>query len=70
MACKICNRNSCTESFHSIEQQQEHENQYGRFEDMISELKEKIGELQKENDIMYNILNEEQVKEFEKENQK
>ena len=31
MACKICGRNSCTECFHSIEEQQEFENKTGRY---------------------------------------
>ena len=29
MACKICGRSSCTESFHSIREQEEHEKKEG-----------------------------------------
>jgi hypothetical protein len=32
MACKICGRISCTESFHSIEDQEEFETKTGRYE--------------------------------------
>ncbi len=28
MTCKICGRNSCTESFHSLEAQQEYEDEH------------------------------------------
>ncbi|KKM67248.1 hypothetical protein LCGC14_1472960 [marine sediment metagenome] len=31
MACKICGRNSCTECFHSIEEQEEFETKTGRY---------------------------------------
>ena len=30
MACKICGRNSCTESFHSIEEQEKFEEEQER----------------------------------------
>lgn len=36
MACKICNRSSCTESFHSIDEQREHEESASR---MVDDLK-------------------------------
>jgi len=32
MACKICGRESCTESFHSLEEQEEFETKTGRYE--------------------------------------
>lgn len=32
MACKICGRESCIESFHSIEEQEEFETKTGRYE--------------------------------------
>ena len=31
VACKICGRGSCTESFHSIEEQEEFETKTGRY---------------------------------------
>jgi hypothetical protein len=31
MSCKICGRNACTESFHSIEEQEEFETKTGRY---------------------------------------
>lgn len=35
MSCKICGRNSCTESFHSIEEQQS-------FEEITNNVKERV----------------------------
>lgn len=32
MTCKICGRGACTESFHSIEEQEEFETKTGRYE--------------------------------------
>ena len=46
MSCKICGRNSCTESFHSLEEQEKHENPEAYYEDIISKLetdKEALG---------------------------
>ena len=31
MACKICGRTACTESFHSLEEQEEFETKTGRY---------------------------------------
>ena len=31
MGCKICGRSSCTESFHSLEEQEEFETKTGRY---------------------------------------
>lgn len=35
MACKICWRNSCTSSFHSVEEQEKHDEQNERFKDYL-----------------------------------
>lgn len=37
MACKICKRSSCTESFHSISEQMDHEESASRMADDLSD---------------------------------
>ncbi len=37
MACEICGRNSCTKSFHSLEEQSEHDNIADAIKDRIKE---------------------------------
>ena len=67
MGCRICGRGSCTQSFHSLEEQQEHEEIYGMWEDKIEELNNEIKKLKKDNNKMYNLLTDEQMVEFEEE---
>lgn len=62
MSCKICDRYSCTESFHSIEEQNEfekYENQLDRYSrrDLIELLKE-ADSLRIENKILREINSE------------
>lgn len=48
MSCKICNRSGCTESFHSIREQEEYEaREY--LKDEIEEYEEQITKLKEEN---------------------
>ena len=49
MSCKICGRNSCTESFHSLEEQEKHENPEAYYEDIISKLETDKEALEAEN---------------------
>lgn len=62
MSCKICGRYSCTESFHSIEEQNEFEkygNELDRYSrrDLIELLKE-VDLLKGENEILREIVSE------------
>ena len=38
MSCKICGRNNCTESFHSLEEQNRHEDPEKYYESIIQAL--------------------------------
>jgi len=67
MSCKICGRNNCAKIFHSIEEQQKFDEQYGEYESEIDELKDKIEWLEKAYDILYGYLTDEQTVEAEKE---
>lgn len=67
MSCKICGRGSCTESFHSLEEQTEHDEKFGKYEDKIDELKDRIKLLEKDNETIWNILSSEQRDEIESE---
>ncbi len=40
MSCKICGRNNCTESFHSLEEQNRHEDPEKYYESIIQALKD------------------------------
>ena len=66
MGCSICGRGNCCRSFHSLEQQAEHDEAFGKYEDKIYDLKEENTRLEKENDILWNFLNSEQVEDAEK----
>lgn len=66
MACKICKRNSCTESFHSLEEQKKYEDLFGEYENKVDELKDRVKWLGKAFDILYNLLNDEQIEEAER----
>ena len=62
MSCKICDRYSCTESFHSIEEQNEfekYENQLDRYSrrDLIELLKE-VDLLKSENEVLREVNSE------------
>lgn len=67
MACKICGRNNCIESFHSIEEQEKHEELFGAYETKIENLKTEIEKLRNENRIMWDILDNTQREAVEKE---
>jgi len=67
MSCSICGRGNCTSMFHSIEEQEKHEELFGEYEDMIDELKDRIKELEKENVIYWDIMTHEQRIEVTKE---
>jgi hypothetical protein len=43
MSCRICGRNSCTESFHSLEEQEKYEEQNGKLVKK-EEVKEEVDE--------------------------
>ena len=45
MSCKICKRSSCTESFHSIEEQEEFENKTGIYAEEENSVKGNIEEI-------------------------
>ncbi|KKK71102.1 hypothetical protein LCGC14_2917330 [marine sediment metagenome] len=62
MSCKICGRNSCTESFHSLEEQEKHENPEAYYEDIISKLETDKEALESENEKL-----KKRVKELEAE---
>ena len=47
MSCEICGRSSCTRSFHSLEDQEKHDNPEGYLESQISELEIKIEKYEK-----------------------
>ena len=62
MSCKICDRYSCTESFHSTEEQYEfekYENQLDRYSrrDLIELLKE-VDLLRSENEVLREVNSE------------
>ncbi len=65
MSCRICGRNSCTESFHSLKEQEEHEETFGKYEDKIDDLVDKLKESKHLNDLMWSILTKEQREEIE-----
>jgi hypothetical protein len=61
MSCKICGRGNCTESFHSIEDQNDHENTFGIFKErMVDTIIRKINRLDKEeiNEFVYIKIDE------------
>ena len=45
MSCEICGRVSCTRSFHALEEQERHDETYGKYEDKIDELKDRVKRL-------------------------
>jgi len=66
MSCKICGRGNCTSSFHSIEAQQEHEADFGEYEDKIDELKDEVTGLNNQIEKCQEIMTHEQWEEFDK----
>jgi hypothetical protein len=61
MSCKICGRGNCTESFHSIEDQEDHEKTFGIFKErMVDTIIRKINRLDKEeiNESIYVKIDE------------
>jgi hypothetical protein len=48
MACKICGRSSCTESFHNIEEQELYDIIVDDFRDEFRELRYKVKSLEKQ----------------------
>ena len=48
MACRICRRTSCTESFHSLDEQETFDQIAGPFEDRIRELEAENARLRAE----------------------
>lgn len=65
MSCEICGRNSCSYSFHSIGEQERYDEQFSKHEDKISDLKDRISQLEKENEILQKLLTDEQYEEFQ-----
>ncbi|KKP74589.1 MAG: hypothetical protein UR73_C0038G0022 [candidate division WS6 bacterium GW2011_GWF1_35_23] len=65
MSCRICKRNNCTESFHSFEAQEEHDEKYGEYENQIDELKDEIKRLKAENKILYGYITNEYINEVD-----
>lgn len=70
MACEICGRNACTESFHSLSEQQEYEEIFGDKDSEIEELKRKINWLDKAYDILWSHLPPAYIPAVEKELEK
>ena len=66
MKCSICKRNNCTASFHSIEEQEQHEELFGEYEFRIEELKEEIERLRSENELFWDIMTHDQRLEIER----
>ena len=56
MSCKICGQNNCVASFHSLEEQQAHDEVYGRYEDEIDTLKDRVRELEQEVEDLENDI--------------
>ena len=66
MGCKICGKNYCLASFHTFEEQDEYDETFGPFENRINMLKDRKCELEKQVDVLWDIITEEQKEENKK----
>ena len=66
MSCQVCGKNSCMSSFHPFEEQQEHDEKYGKYENKIDELKDKIKQLEKQIAIMMDYISSEDWEKIDK----
>lgn len=67
MACKICGRNNCDKSFHTLEEQDDFDDRFGKYITTIDEQKNKIKTLEKENETLWLRLTPVERDELEKE---
>jgi len=67
MTCSICGRGNCTASFHSVEEQVQHEELFGEYEYRIGVLRDEIERLGKENALYWDIMTHEQRLQAEEE---
>ena len=63
MGCKICGKSTCIASFHTFEEQDEDNESFAPFENRINMLKDRKSELEKQVDVLWDIITEEQKEE-------
>ena len=60
MTCSICGRGNCTASFHSLDEQEKHDELFGEYEYRIGVLRDEVERLAKENAMYWDVMTHEQ----------